>query len=145
MWWTRFPKFSGFHIIPPLYESDVLSLYPDAAPSCMVRSAKHDFMAVLIFVQRGFRVVMPKGQTARARRGRLSFTWRTLEPFTGYYWPSVIEPDLIDTWSKHLSTHTDLYTFRKDFIRLKSGAWHRFKMYQDEWFSLVNRKLYMSR
>ena len=54
-------------------ESGVLSLYPDAAPSCMVRSAKHDFIAVLIFDQRGFRVVMPKGQTAIARRGaRLS-------------------------------------------------------------------------
>ena len=91
-----------------------------------------------------FELWCPKDKR-REPDGALVFTWRTLEPFTGYYWPSVIEPDLIDTWSKHLPAHTDLYTFRKDFIRLKPGAWHLQKMHRDEWFSLVNRKLYMSR
>ena len=91
-----------------------------------------------------FELWCPKDKR-REPDGALVFTWRTLEPFTGYYWPSVIEPDLIDTWSKHLPAHTDLYTFRKDFIRLKPGAWHLQKMHRDKWFSLVNRKLYMSR
>ena len=56
---------SFLHYMSPTFSP----FYPDAAPSYVVRSAKHDFIAVLIFDQRGFRVVMPKGQTAIARRG----------------------------------------------------------------------------